>query len=333
MHPLYLVTVTYASRLHLLLETLRSAFREGVGHAIVVNNAADDPVEEVLRDLFGELVTVATFPSNTGSAFAYSHGMRMAVKEGAEYLLLLDDDNTLDPGSLEMLLAGYRECARSCSCDSLTVLGCRPDHHADVLEGVAENRVNLRAESFLGFHVADIPFKIWRRSPWFRKGPDALRPPERIRVDTAPYSGMFFHVSLLVRHGYPDPGFVLYGDDSEFSYRITLAGGANVLITGAGLTDLESSWNLREKKASSFGSWLRGEGDFRAYYASRNGSYFEHFIRPHNRLVRRLNKELYLVLLWIAAVRSGRMQRYRLIQRGIAEGEAGRLGMSPDFML
>jgi len=333
MRNLYLVSVTYGKRVHLLVQTLRSAFREGVEHAIVVNNASGDAVEDILRDEFGDLVTVFSFASNTGSAFAYRFGMIEAVGRGAEYLLLLDDDNTLNAGALLMLVSGYEECSGTCSADSLIVLGSRPDHHADVFEGHAEKRVNPKAESFLGFHFADIPFKIWRRSPWFGFSKGGVTVPAKLQVDSAPYSGMFFHASLLDKHGYPNTRFVLYGDDSEFSYRITLAGGANMLITGAGLTDLESSWNLKDNRASSFGSWLRGEGDFRAYYASRNGAYFEHYVKPHNRIVRRLNKEIYLFLLWIAAARSGRMERYRLILKGIADGEADKLGMNPDYRL
>jgi len=59
----------------------------------------------------------------------------------------------------------------------------------------------------------------------------------------------------------------------------------------------------------------------------------EAYVKPHNRIVRRLNKEIYLFLLWIAAARSGRMERYRLILKGIADGEADKLGMNPDYRL
>jgi len=333
MRNLYLVSVTYGNRVHLLVQALRSAFREGVEHAIVVNNASGDPVEDILHSEFGDLLTVFSFSSNTGSALAYRSGMIEAVARGAQYLLLLDDDNTLNSGALAKLVSGYEECSGTFSADSLTVLGSRPDHHADVLEGLAEKRVNPKPESFLGFHFADIPFKIWRRSPWFGFSRKEVTLPEKLQVDIAPYSGMFFHVSVLDKHGYPNPRFVLYGDDSEFSYRITLAGGANMLFTAAGLTDLEPSWNLKDKRGSSFGSWLGGEGDFRAYYASRNGAYFEHFVKPHNRVVRRLNKGIYLFLLWIAAARSGRMERYRLILKGIADGEADTLGINPEYRL
>ncbi|ABB23643.1 glycosyl transferase, group 2 family protein [Pelodictyon luteolum DSM 273] len=333
MRNLFLVTVTYGHRLNLLAQTLASAFREGVAHAIVVNNASDDPVEEHLSKQYGDWVTCVAFCSNTGSANAYKAGMAKAVEMGAEFLFLLDDDNVIGEGALSILIAGYLECAGSIAPDRLSVLACRPDHHADVLAGLGEKRANPKPGSFLGFHLADIPFKFWRRTPWFRLLAARVPMPAMMRMDIAPYSGMLFHVSVLEKHGYPDTRFVLYGDDSEFSFRITHAGGSNILITGAGLTDLETSWNLKEKKDSSFRSWLRGEGDFRVYYAARNGAYFEHFVRPHNRLERNINKKIYLFMLWLEAMRSGRVERFRLILYGIADGESARLGMNPRFIL
>ncbi|TCD47277.1 glycosyltransferase [Chlorobium sp. N1] len=330
---LFLVTVTYGHRLDLLMQTLHSAFCEGVAHAVVVNNASEDSIEEYLSVEYGERVTIVSFSSNTGSANAYKAGLARAVELGAEFLFLLDDDNVVDEGALSILVSGYLASVASIGSDRLAVLACRPDHHADVLDGLGQKRSNPKPASFLGFHLVDIPFKFWRRTPLFRLLNNQKRMPVSVRMDVAPYSGMFFSASVLMKHGYPDARFVLYGDDSEFSYRITLAGGSNILMTEARLTDQESSWNLNANNTSSFGAWLHGDGDFRVYYAARNGAYFEHWIRPHNRFVRQINKKTYLFFLWLEAVRSGRLKRFRLIINSIADGEAGRLGMHPDFIL
>jgi len=328
-----LVTVTYGSRWNYLLQSLQSAFREGVDFAVVVNNASHDAISNLSALEFGKKVSVISLLSNTGSANGYNVGMKMAVAKGAQYILLLDDDNVLELGTLRVMRTAYSKAVRVTQSDNLIILGFRPDHQADISEKLLYNRVKTNPNSFFGFSVMDIPYKLFRRTFLFMHCSKKKVIPDQVKLDIGAYSGMYFHGSLLKKHGYPDPRIVLYGDDTEFSYRITRAGGAIYLVVTAQLRDLEKSWNAHHLYSSSFKGWLFEEGDSRAYYSARNEAYFEQCIRPHNTLVRNLNKIFYMTVMKCYALISGKMNRYRLITNAISDGEAKRLGMNIDHCL
>ena len=56
-----------------------------------------------------------------------------------------------------------------------------------------------------------------------------------------PYGGLFFHRSIIDIIGLPDTNYFLYGDDFDFSYRITKKGGKIFLVTQSVIEDLEKS--------------------------------------------------------------------------------------------
>jgi hypothetical protein len=259
--------------------------------------------------------------------------MQRALDLGASYLLLLDDDNEMQPGSLAALRAAHQESLATTPEDKLAVLAYRSDRQTDAATNLPSSGMHGNREAFFGFHIFDVPFKLFRRTPWGRSWM-AKRPIlPRVVVDVAPYSGMYFHRSVPQHLGLPDERFLLYADDTEFSYRLTQAGGAIVLATDACLRDLELSWNVKKRFSNTFDALLSGEGDFRAYYSTRNNAYFERCAAGDKRPVRSLNRGIYLALLQARAVMSGRTQRFRLLQRAVQEGEAGQLGEHADFPL
>jgi hypothetical protein len=264
----------------------------------------------------------------------YGVGIEAAIKETESgYILLLDDDNVLEPGALAVLMKAHAEVANEIPIDRLAVLGFRPEHQADLAAGLPVERAEHHPNSFFGFHVVDIPFKLLRRMPWVMRRYGTRPLPQRVRVRTGPYSGLLFHRAVVERVGTPNPDLVLYADDTEFTYRLTAIGGGIWLIPGARLADLESSWNAKTRFATSFTGWLCGEGDQRAYYGARNQAYFEGHCRDHNPLVRGLNQAVYLALLALMAVRLRRMARLRLLLNAIRDGSAGHLGLHPGFPL
>ena len=326
------VTVTYGERRDLLRQVLDALPAQGVGKVVVVDNGAPWPVKAELAAAHGDWVHVVEMGRNTGSAPGFAAGMQRALDLGAEYLWLLDDDNRPEPGCLVALLHAYAGLREQCPADRLAVLAFRPEHQADVAAGVPLRYVNPRRNSFRGFHVLDVPYKIWRRTPW---GRPRVRGglPAQVVLHVAPYSGLLFHRAVVERYGLPRADFVLYADDTEFSYRITQSGGKIVLVTAAELRDMESSWNVRAAHANSFSILLHQGSDFRAYYGTRNGAYLETHVQSHTPLVYALNRSIYLAILTIQARLQGKQARLALVRQAIADGTAGRLGMHPDYPL
>lgn len=330
-----LITVTYGKRFELLRQCLESGFRDGCDRAVVVDNGSQQPIAECVANIFGDRVRVVSLPRNSGSANGFATGIESALNDGTQHILLLDDDNILQSGALTTLRAAHQRAQQETSLDSLIVVGLREEHQFDVARGEFASGTSLRSNTFLCFHFADAPGKVWKRTMIrrSRKRAQVNSLPERIERAVAPYGGMYFHRSLIERHGLPDARFVLYADDYEFSYRITRTGGKIWLITTARVDDLENSWNLRSRYKTGLEALLCGASDLRAYYNCRNFTYFENRDITTSATIRQVNRSICLAALWFLAIRHRAGDRRRLLMRSIADGERGRLGINPDFPL
>jgi GT2 family glycosyltransferase len=315
-----LVTVTYGQRVAYVLKALESALVEGVQHAIVIDNGSAEPVGETLRERFGDWVSVERFDINQGSAPGFKRGMQLAYGLGCELILLLDDDNQLTAGCLEKLILARRDLANRYSDNNCMVLAYRPGHQP--AEGVGETN------GFLGFDVKDIPQKIGKRiglASWVRSYSSLGK---SFQLPYAPYSGMLFHRSVVENHGLPDEHFVLYADDSEYSYRLTASGGCVAIVPHALLAECERSWNVATDRKGFINKLASTKVDFRIYYAIRNRCYFEQFCLKACSPAREFNKRMFLLLLRLACAVHGNKQNWKILRQAIDDGENQRLGRS-----
>jgi len=326
------VTVTYGERRQFLEPMLRAALAQGIEKVILVNNGAPWDVAALAAEIDCERIKLVQLSKNMGSAAGFSAGISKALEQSAEMIWLLDDDNRATEGSLNVLLDAYTKLRETHLYDEFAVLAFRPEHQADVAMGASHRQVNSRRSSFLGFHIFDIPHKFWRRTPLGEHRPNQILP-KIVRLDTAIYSGLFFHRKLVDRIGLPQTDFVLYGDDNEFTYRITRHGSGTYLITGALLEDMESSWNVKRRHSNSFSGLLKGEGDFRAYYGMRNGVFFDTYCKGHNPIMYAINLRVYLTILFLFSRIYNRHERYCLLSQAVKDGLAKRLGLHSDYPL
>jgi GT2 family glycosyltransferase len=333
MHKIVVVTVTYGKRAHLLVQALESAFREGVTKAIVVDNGSQDDIQTILDQKFTERVKVVPMGRNTGSAQGFAEGLKTAYADDAEFIFILDDDNILDKGTLAILKNAWFNSCISTNKSDLVLLGLRLEQLGDISQGISLKHVSQHKDTFLGFHVADIPLKLLRHTPWLwhsKKTQNKILPAQ-VDMAVAPYSGMFFHRSLLAKHGYPDLQFVLYADDSEFSNRVIRDGGRIVLMTNARVIDIEPSWMTRNQFRTTFEGLLLGDGDSRAYYSVRNQLYFEKYYLSRSKIIRAINRFFYMIILCYFVWRHGKITRFRIIYEAIKDGENGRLGININY--
>ena len=112
---------------------------------------------------------MVTPSQNIGSANGFKEALQVAITDGAEFILLLDDDNALEKGTLNILKEGWHANHGFAADNNRVVLDFRQDHQADVIDGISETRANQRPNSLLCFHILDLPFKFWSRTPWFRQ--------------------------------------------------------------------------------------------------------------------------------------------------------------------
>lgn len=325
------VTVTYGNRQHLVRQVLLALLRESaIRKVVVVSNGAQWGVQVLARDLGPGRIEVIDLQSNRGSAAGFAAGIKRACELGTDFIWLLDDDNEPQEGSLSELLAAYAHLRNDFPEEGLAVLAFRPDHQPGGAVRVPPWSLKHRRSSFWGFHIFNIPSKLWRRA---RRGRPQLCAalPTLVEMAYGPYGGLLFHRAVVEKHGLPREDFVLYGDDTEFAYRITREGGVIWLVTCAEVADLEASWHIELHLGSSFQSWLNGRSDMRAFYGARNQTYLDSHCFPRNQSMFWVNRRVYCLVLWLLAFASRRLGRYTLLQSAIRDGLAERLGAAPNY--
>lgn len=328
-----LVTLTYGDRL-CYLEALieRSLASAHIERVVVVSNASRADLNS-LRTQWPTQITVIELPSNTGSANGYKVGIEAALQQGAEYLWLMDDDNAPTLGAVETLHQRLHECARMVGEDKAAVIGFRPNHQADIAAGVPHRyAIQLRSSCF-GFHIAQLPYKLWRRTPWGKPAGRKAASKPLVQLPFTTYGGLLAHRSVFQRIGLPLQELLLYADDTEYTWRITASGGQIFLVTEALLDDLEESWNAKARTNNIFESFLLGNSDLRAYYTARNQAWFDKHVWAGSTLLYRLNRSVFLLLLRYFAKRSGSDRRLGLLEQAMRDGESGRLGIHESYPL
>lgn len=318
--------VTYGARRDLLLAVLTRLHEEGVGGVVVVDNGAHWPVAETLAQRFGYWAQVVVMNANTGSSQGFATAFDVAVQAGRPLIWVLDDDNRPHQSCLAKLLAAHRREAARTPMDLLAVVASRAEH---AIGNVSDQQLLTRWDSFGGFHVADLVNKITRRVIRRRTVEVAC---DRY-VGVTHFGGMLFHRSVVDRFGLPNTNFFMYADDTEFTWRITVAGGHIMQVAGAVIEDLEPAAQQTAQLRNRFLAALLANSDFRGHYAVRNLAYFESRFRRRNRAVFALNRWLYTAILHFYAYRTDRLEAYRFICRSAAEGLNGRLGPDARFPL
>jgi len=244
---------------------------------------------------------------NGGSAVGFAAGLKAALDDpGNARVLLLDDDNLPGPGVIEGLLAIGADA----------VAAYRPRLYWAEARGI----VARRADSCLGFHLFDLPGKLWRRVV----GPPAVR--SKVMMRSAGYGGLMVTRGLVERIGLPDPAFVLYADDTEW----TMQAGGVVLATNLVMEDMDRSGDVGAG-VFSVRLWLEMRDEFRLFYGARNEAFIDVHRLRRNRFVHGLNRAAVLGLLRLFS--RGRERQLALLREAMAAGEAGRLGVEKRFPL
>ncbi|MEW6016253.1 MAG: glycosyltransferase [Candidatus Zixiibacteriota bacterium] len=330
------VTVTYGKRWDYLKSVLQAvAAEDAISRIIVVDNGAEHDFVAEARRLTGLKLVTVSLGHNRGSAIGFKAGLKLALEfKDAEYIWLLDDDNRPEPGALKELLRYFLPLERNQKKDSLLTLSLRIDRkqYRRVAQGEPIARWFPQSNSFLGFHIFWLPF--WRIIDILKRTPERDNRPflPFLEVPVAPWGGMFFHKSLIEKHGYPETDFFLYGDDTEFALRFRHAGGKIFLIPSSQLTDLEESWHSRKRVAPVM--FLKNYAEapsFRIYYGVRNSTYLWNKYFRKNRFLFGINRYIFLMMLKFYLSWRGEKERYLLIKNAVADGDRGNLGERAGF--
>ncbi len=177
------VVVTYNRQLLLsqCIDALRNQTRK-IDKILVVNNGSTDNTEEWLRSQSDlDFIT----QNNVGGAGGFYTGIRTAFEQNYSWIWMMDDDGYPKGNALELLLEDDDEelCLRNCA--------------------VVDKKDK---KSF-----------VWKTGN--HKTIDDVRT-NIIKNVAHPFNGTLLHRKIIERVGFPNANLFLWGDETEYYYRI-----------------------------------------------------------------------------------------------------------------
>lgn len=338
-NKVFVVTVTYGNRFHLLKQVIESSFREGVCKVIVVDNNSDKESRDQLikYEKSNPKIKVIYLPENTGSAGGYKRGLEEAYNEtDCEFIWLLDDDNVPKKDALIELFNVWGNIQDKKKYSNTAMLSFREKKEYTSLQAILKNKPTLvlgPPYSFNGFSITSFLGKTYRfirriinknyDSILAKKRIELLRKNNKIhgKVAVAPYGGLLIHKLLLDKIGYPKEKLFTYADDHEWSYRITASGGNIFFCLNSIVDDIELSWHIKDKNLSTFNAMLESGNTTQVFYSLRNRIYLEQLLGYDKSFIYNLNKVTFLIILKLFTLMLNKRERFNLILKAIEDGK------------
>jgi len=223
--------------------------------AIVVDNGSTDDSEKYVSQTYPNVEIVQT-GANIGFTGGNNVGIRHALKHGAEYVLLLNNDTIVDPAMLTELV------------------GFMVEHPAVAYVGPKT-------------YYANNPETIWfygacvdRRTGWAYHSPANVRDGPAYEGDRetvyCPGSGLLMRASVLAEIGLLDDRFFLVHEDADWCIRARHAGYSGFVVGSARMWHRVSA------------SFTRANSIPGSFYFVRNGLLLSQRLRVSGRLRRTL---------------------------------------------
>ncbi|UPQ84530.1 dTDP-4-dehydrorhamnose reductase [Pseudomonas knackmussii] len=200
MDQIYAVVLSYKRKdlLKRCLDGINAQSRRCDG-IIVVDNASNDGTEEMLLASGIPNLKVYILSHNTGASGGFSAGFRIAYQQGADFVWMMDDDVIPEPDALQKLV------------DADEALRAKAKPHSFLIsmayteEGLLTNvpRIDERPNT--------IDYENW----------PALLDIGVIPVRPATFVSILVPRASLQRYGLPIASMFMWGDDTEFTLRIS----------------------------------------------------------------------------------------------------------------
>lgn len=185
------------------LESLQKVIHPSF-HTIVVDNGSTDGSVSAIREVFPDVSLIET-GDNLGFAGGNNWGIEHALKKGADYLLLLNNDTVVDPAILEAFLSGFQKHPQA------GILGAKlylfdQQNQFDHFGGYWNGKKG--SFDLLGFRAFD-DGKTWE---------------EMIPIDYACGCALFIKREVFEKIGLLEPQFFLIWEEADFCFRAKRAG-------------------------------------------------------------------------------------------------------------
>jgi GT2 family glycosyltransferase len=255
---------------------------------VCVDNGSTDGSDDLIAQRFPAVELIRT-GANLGFAGGNNVGIRRALERGADWVLLVNNDATVEPG-----IAGALAAAAAARPDA-GLLACK------ILTADGRN-VQYAGASFNA--------RVGYSGRVSTSGPDVLR--DVGRIDGA---GAAVSREAIAKAGLLDESLFLYVEDVDWSLRVRAAGLAIVLVPDA---------RVRHKGSAASGG---SSSTTNLYYDTRNTIVVCERHAPLPRGLRALRRGVVVAThLALAASHPARVAAARSVVAGWRDARAGRLG-------
>ena len=214
------VVVTY-NRLELLKETIEALLTQKVNcDILIVNNNSTDGTKDYIETCYGANpnVILNNLPKNIGGAGGFNHGMRWGVENAYDYIWVMDDDCIVHEDTLSELLEADKLLGGPENYGYLSSAVLWTDGHECVM-----NRTKAAKNFYL--HLELIQYGI-------------------ISITQATFVSMFIPASTIIQFGLPIKDYFIWGDDIEYSQRISLRGKKESFLVGKSIVTHKMKSNV-----------------------------------------------------------------------------------------
>jgi hypothetical protein len=164
---------------------------------VVDNHSTDDSVERI-RAAFGDTVVIIEMPTNRGFAGGMNAGIRYALQQGAQSVLLLNNDTILDRSMIRHMM----QAASDYPAAALLGPAIYYAHQPQALWRCADNEHPL----------LPVPVKLSARALAQAAG-------QPFRADYITGCAMLVRREVFKTTGLLDPRYVMYFEDADFCRR------------------------------------------------------------------------------------------------------------------
>lgn len=274
----FIVVIVTCNRLRLLRECIECALnqRKHPEKIIVVNNNSTDGTKEFLEQKALEEASICCVheSKNIGGAGGFTEGIRQALKEEGEWIVLIDDDAMLE----------YEYLSRISE-----IIDKYPDYGAFAGTVITEGKIDTlhrrRLKKKNSIKLAPVKLEEYEK--------------EEFVLDAASFCGLVVKKDIVHKIGLPEEKYFIWNDDLEYSLRIRKL----TKIINVNLAKLNHKTNLYNQRENKKYLWKDYYGFRNFYYTCIKHGYLIdcrlEYIKERMRLIywrlqKKINKEDYL---------------------------------------
>jgi GT2 family glycosyltransferase len=200
MAGIFAVVLTY-NRKDLLRQCLDHVFAQSrpSDKVIVIDNCSSDGTADMLRAEWGDRVEVHRLSRNVGASGGFNVGIRVAYQDGADFVWVMDDDVMPEPDALAKLLEADRFLADNSVPRAYLVSSAWTE--AGKLMGVPNVDTRRMANDYEQW-----PLFLERKI---------------VAVTRGTLASILLPRSIIEQYGLPLAPMFIWGEDSEYTIRIT----------------------------------------------------------------------------------------------------------------